>query len=148
MNLLSNNKKYNFNISDNGGNSSSIFKFKQHKKIYPDVKYSKKIILTGQTLKRIIVKKKIHLNYFKALVLDVQGSELMVLKGAENLVNKFHYIKLEVSEFNLYQENPLYSEISGYLSKFGFKEEKKIAIGTNSKGQKIYDVLFRNLRFI
>jgi FkbM family methyltransferase len=142
-----NNQKYTFNISNNAGNSSSIFELNQHKKIYPDVKYNKKIILIGKTLKEIIFKKKINLNHFKILVLDVQGAELKVLQGAKYLLNKFNYIKLETSEFDLYRGNPLHSEISEYLYKFGFKEKKKIIIGKNNCGQKAYDVLYRNSSF-
>lgn len=141
------NKKYTFNISNNTSNSSSIFKLKQHKIIYPDIQYKKKIVLISQTLKKIIVKKNINLNKFKFLVLDVQASELKVLKGAKDVLDKFQYIKLESSEFDLYQKNPLHSEISRYLSKLGFIEVKKITTARNSKRQKTYDVLYRNLKF-
>lgn len=142
-----NNQKYTFNISNNAGNSSSILQLKEHKIMYPDIKYHKKIILVSQTLEKIIDKKNINLNNFKALVLDVQGSELRVLKGAKNVLEKFQYIKLESSEFDLYQRNPLHSEISKYLYKLRFIEDKKITTGINRKRQKTYDVLFRNLSF-
>jgi len=143
----SNNKKYNFNISNNGGNSSSIFSLKEHKQVYPDVKYIKTVALIGKTLKYIIRKENINLNNFSALVLDVQGAEYKILQGAKSILHKFRYIKLETAEFDLYSENGNYLNISKYLSKFYFFEKKKIVIARNSKGKKAFDVLYCNSRF-
>lgn len=143
----SNNKKYNFYISNNGGNSSSIFSFNEHKQIYPDVKYNKKITLIGKTLKYIIRRENINLNNFSALVLDVQGAELKILQGAKDILHKFCYIKLETADFDFYYGGAKYQEISKYLSRFFFYEKKKVIIEKNSKGKKAYDVLYYNKKF-
>jgi FkbM family methyltransferase len=142
-----NNKKYNFNISNNEGNSSSIFLFKEHKQIYPDVKYNKKIILIGKNLKYIIRKEKINLKNFSALVLDVQGAELEILQGAKDILYKFKYIKLETAEFMLYSGGANYYQIQKYLSKLSFYEKKKIVIAKNRMGKKAFDVLYYNKKF-
>lgn len=136
-----------FNIANNNSNSSSVLKLKQAKRLYPGLNYTKKIFLNSKNLQTIIRKKKINLSNFNCLVLDVQGAELSVLKGAGNKISKFRYIKLEASEFEMYKQNCFYHEISEYLSLFGFKEIKKVVIAQNYRGKKAYDVLYYNSQF-
>ena len=76
------NKEYKFYITDNKGESSSILKFKDHNKLWPDIKQVKTIKLKGITLPNLIRKEKINLKNYDSLVLDTQGSELLILKGA------------------------------------------------------------------
>jgi FkbM family methyltransferase len=137
------NRTYFFNVSNNGGNSSSIYDFKEHKSIYPEVSYVKKIRLLSQTLPSIVEKHKIKMSNFQALVLDTQGSEFSILKGSKNILKYFKYIKLEASDFQLYSNKKgSVNEISIYLRKFGFYEVKRIVIGKNSKKGKIFDILY------
>jgi hypothetical protein len=143
-----NEKKVLFNIANNESNSSSIYKLKEAKKLYPGLDYEKKIFLNSKSLKTIIQVKKINLFKFDALILDVQGAELKVLKGCGNLISKFKYIKLETSEFEMYERNPTYFIISKYLFLFGFREFKKVSIAVNNKGKKAYDVLYYNSKMI
>ena len=142
-----NKKKVKFNIANNDSNSSSIFELKDSKRLYPSLNYTKSILLNSKNLKTIVNEKKINLNNFDSLVLDVQGAELEILKGGGDLINKFKYIKLEAAEFHMYSRNPLYSEISKYLYSLGFKEIKKTCIAKNYNGKKAYDVLYLNLHF-
>jgi len=141
-------KKVLFNIANNESNSSSIFKLKEAKKLYPGLDYKYNIYLNSKTLKNIIRFKKINLSKFDSLILDVQGAELKVLKGCGNLISKFKYIKLETSEFEMYAHNPTHLIISKYLFLFGFKEIKKVTIAVNNKGEKAYDVLYYNSKII
>jgi FkbM family methyltransferase len=136
-------RSYFFNVSNNGGNSSSIYDFKEHKSIYPEVSYVKKICLLSQTLPSIVEKHKIKMSNFQALVLDTQGSEFSILKGSKNILKYFKYIKLEASDFQLYSNKKgSVNDISIYLRKFGFYEVKRIVIGKNSKKGKIFDILY------
>lgn len=85
---------------------------------------------------------KIKLKNYNTLILDTQGSELLILKGAKKLLNNFKYIKLEAADFEVYKKNPTLSDLSSYLKKFNFFEEKKIKIYSDYKNKNIYDVLF------
>jgi len=123
-----NKKNIKFNIANNDSSTSSIFELKYSKILYPSLNYTKSILLNSKNIKTIVNEKKINLNNFDSLVLDVQGAELKILKGAGHLINKFKYIKLEAAEFQMYSRNPLYSEISKYLYSLGFKEIKKPAL--------------------
>ena len=55
--------------------------------------------------------------------LDIQGSELMALKGAAGLLNKqdIRSIFCEIEFRQLYEGQPLFWEISAYLMSFGYQ---------------------------
>jgi len=96
-------KEYQFNIANNHGASSSILDFKHHKDIWPDVKFEKQIKLTSITLSQFIAQQQIDLSRYDTLIMDTQGSELLVLKGAGNLLTKFKFIKTEAADFEAYK---------------------------------------------
>ena len=95
-------KSYDFLIADNYA-SSSIFEFHLHKSIWPSIKQNKKISLKSLTLNTFFEKNNIDLNNYDTLIMDTQGSELLVLKGAKNILKKIKYIKTEVSDFESYK---------------------------------------------
>lgn len=140
--LLNKNKKTMFNVSSNDGNSSSILELSEHKNIYPEIKYIKKKLLKGYTFSTLVKKMNINLKHYNTLVMDTQGSELLILKGAKKLLNNFKYIKLEAADFEVYKKNPTLHDLSAYLKKLNFFEEKKIKIYSDYKGKNMYDVLF------
>jgi FkbM family methyltransferase len=53
--------------------------------------------------------------------LDVQGSELDVLKGADSVLRCAKFIYCEVSFVRLYEDQPLANNIIGYLESRGFE---------------------------
>lgn len=55
------------------------------------------------------------------LKIDVQGYELNVLRGCDNLVNFFEYIYVELSFIELYKEQPLFSEVHNFLEECGYQ---------------------------
>jgi len=55
------------------------------------------------------------------LKIDVQGYELEVLRGCEQLLNRFDHIYAECSFVELYEGQPMAYEIIGYLAKRDFR---------------------------
>jgi len=145
--VLNKKKKSKFNISNSNGNASSVLEFSKHKKMYPNVKYIKKIFIQSYTLCNILKKEKINLKNYQVLILDVQGSELRVLKGANKLLINFKYIKLECSNFEVYRDNPSINEISNYLKNYNFKEVKRIKIDQNESKEEVFDILFISINY-
>ena len=142
--LLTNidNQDIDFKIANNSGQSSSILELNQHKDIWPKVKYTKSIRLKSSTLTDIIKYEKINIKKYQALILDTQGSELLVLKGGSNLLKKFRYIKTEAADFESYKGCCLIKDVSIFLKKFGFIEIKKIKFATRKNGGNYFDVLY------
>jgi hypothetical protein len=139
-----------FNIMNNEGNSSSIYKPKDHLQIVPNVKIVKIINLISTTLKTFIKKESINIDNYDTLVLDTQGSELLILKGAGNLIKKFKFISIEVTEFELYKKAYFFHQVANYLNKYNYKEIKRNEHWSepNYYGRKTFDVLYKNLTLL
>jgi FkbM family methyltransferase len=60
------------------------------------------------------------LSSYNYWVIDVQGAELKVLKGATNSLQNCSYLELEVSNFENYTGQPLFGEVSAFLKTRGF----------------------------
>ena len=108
------------NLSSNDLGSSSLFQFYLHKASYPQVRMENSIILQTTTLDSIVPNYSEFANQFSYLVLDVQGSELEVLKGSTAVICHLDAIMVEVSIRELYKDAPIYSEIIEWLSGQGF----------------------------
>lgn len=54
---------------------------------------------------------------------DIQGAELLALKGADKYIKNVDAIYLEVNEKELYKNCGLIHEIDAFLSNYGFTRE-------------------------
>ena len=54
------------------------------------------------------------------LVIDVQGLELEVLKGADFTLDKIDHVFCEINSDKLYEDSPTVDEINSLLSTKGF----------------------------
>jgi FkbM family methyltransferase len=90
-------REYVFHVTDNAGVSSSILPLAKHREMWPEVGYAKEIKICGTTFGTFVEKEQLRLADYQALVLDTQGSELMILKGAKDLLACFRFIKVEVA---------------------------------------------------
>ena len=82
-------KKYEFNISNNDGASSSIFKFGELStgslSLWPNKKklsFTNKIYLNSITIDTILKENNIDPNIYNHWNMDLQGAELLALKGS------------------------------------------------------------------
>jgi len=69
----------------------------------------------------------IDVSLFDALVIDVQGFEMQVLKGIGKLINGFTRINIEVSKVPIYKGEAHGKEILNYLESKGFKALNEIS---------------------
>jgi FkbM family methyltransferase len=67
------------------------------------------------------------IDYFDFLKMDVQGSELPILKSGKEKLKRCLAIDLEVSFFPLYEKQPLFSEVDAELKKQGFNIFKVVS---------------------
>lgn len=114
-------KEYRFHVSNNKGASSSIFDFGQHKDIWPKVAYTTSIALKSVTLGGLIEAGQIDMTLYDSLVMDTQGSELLVLQGARNHLRQFKYIKTEAADFEAYVGGCRISQLDTFLNLQGFQ---------------------------
>src|SRR5262249_24373953 len=111
---------YDFGVANNGGQSSSIFDFHLHKEIWPQVGYVGSVKLKSATLKTIVEREAINLEPFDALIMDVQGAELLVLEGAGDLLDRFNWIRCEAADFEIYRDCCQVKDLDAFLLPRGF----------------------------
>tara|TARA_B110000483_G_scaffold120873_1_gene145880 strand:+ start:23 stop:733 length:711 start_codon:yes stop_codon:yes gene_type:complete len=114
------NKLVNFNISSNDGASSSIFSFGSYKKIHEKIKMTDIMKLKSIRLDTIIKKEQINVEKYNFWVVDLQGAELLALKGAEESIKSCKFMYIEISKENIYKGGANWSELNEFLRKNKF----------------------------
>jgi len=108
------------NISNCTAQSSSILELGTHLQAHPEVQYVDMVAVITKRLDTLLEQNSIDIEEYKFVNIDVQGAELMVLKGFGDLLNKVNYLYLEVNLEHLYKDCPLLQDIEEYLKPFGF----------------------------
>ena len=113
-----------FYITSNDSLSSSLYKLGDHLRIYPGIRECMKIEVVCTTLDKWYDETKSVNNSMNpnVLVMDIQGSELDALKGAERVLTGIDYIYTEIQNIPLYQGTCCHNEIKQYLESKGYKE--------------------------
>lgn len=101
--------------------SSSTLKLKKHEEIYPDIKVVEKIEVPSLKLDDFVEIYGIDRKAYNFINLDIQGAELLALKGAVGLLPTIDYIYTEVNEEELYEDCALINDIDEYLALFNFE---------------------------
>lgn len=135
--------KYQFNVANNNGASSSIFELAQHKDIWPNVHFTTTLNLEGVTLASLFERGRIDGSAYDALVMDTQGSELLVLKGAGPVLGHINYIKTEVADFEAYAGCCLLADIQAFMELHGFAEIVRKKRASRPAGGSYYDIVFK-----
>ncbi len=136
-------REYNFNIANNNGQSSSILDLDLHKDIWSDIHFERTITLNGIKLKSLVEAENIEMKKYDALIMDTQGTELLVLKGAENILDKFQYIKTEAADFEVYKDCCQVTDLEKFLAKHDFKEKIRTKFATREDGGSCYDIVYQ-----
>jgi hypothetical protein len=108
------------NISNNV-QSSSVLEFGNLSKFYPNIVYVDTIRQQSITVDTFFERHGIDASNYNFWNFDIQGAELMALKGAAKSIRYAKAIYIEVNEEELYANCPLLPEIDSFLSQYGFK---------------------------
>ncbi len=135
-------REYAFHVSNNQGLSSSILELKQHRDVWPDVRYEKTVRLPGVTLPSLLERHGIDPRGYEALILDTQGSELLVLEGARSLLPAFRFIATEAADFEAYEGCCRIDDVSDFVAAHGFRERSRHCFATRPRGGRYYDVMY------
>jgi FkbM family methyltransferase len=119
---------------DYGNKSSSLLKPHSHVDLVDFIYFPTEIKVKTTTLKEVLDQN--NLSKIDVLQLDVQGAELLVLKGLANRISDVKLIWLEVSSVELYRNQPLAKDIDDYLLANGFYLLKDDSTGIS--GDRLY----------
>ena len=136
-------ENYVLHISNNEGLSSSILDLDRHKEVWPEVGYVGQITLKGVTLSSLVADKGIDLTRYDSLVMDTQGSELLVLRGASSILDQFKYIKTEAADFEAYEGCARLKTIRRFLGRHGYREWRRARSAYRPWVGSYFDVVFR-----
>jgi FkbM family methyltransferase len=134
---------YEFHVANNRGESSSIFDLGLHQELWPKVAYERAITLKSTTLTSLVRRKGVDLLKYQALILDTQGSELLVLRGADPILPSFRFIKLEVADFESYKGCCQLRDVEQHLAPRGFREFSRTRF-EGSVGS-YYDIVYERI---
>jgi FkbM family methyltransferase len=109
-----------FNVSNNV-QSSSVLEFGTHSQEHPYVVYVDKINLKSITIDTFFERNDVDASKYNFWNFDIQGAELMALKGAPQSIKYAKAIYLEVNEKELYKNCGLIHEIDAFLLQYNFK---------------------------
>lgn len=137
------NRPYELHIANNEGASSSILDLNLHKHIWPEVSYQRSITVKSITLTTLVERYRIDMRRHNALVMDTQGSELLVLKGAVDLLPYFRYIKTEVADFESYSGCCTLDEMDWFLRRRGFRAHHRHSFASAAGVGSYYDVVYQ-----
>lgn len=117
------NEELDFHITNNG-ESSSILGLGKHIIHHPHIHVTETIKVKTKRLDSLIKENSIDINSYNFINIDIQGAELLALKGAGNLINSIDFIYTEVNTAHLYKNCSLMDEIDCYLGHFGFSRKE------------------------
>lgn len=108
----------NFHVSNNGSQSSSVLELGTHLQQHPEVHYTHDIALTMKRLDVLLGGKLAFEMDF--LNIDLQGAELMALRGLGDLLRNFKWAYLEVNKAEVYKGCAQVEEVDSFMAGFGF----------------------------
>jgi FkbM family methyltransferase len=100
--------------------SSSLLPLNEHQKIYPDITETECIEVPLKTLDTLLDELKCDRTQFNLLNLDIQGAELLALKGATQTLAHIDAINTEINFVELYKGGALIWELDALLEDQGF----------------------------
>lgn len=109
-----------FNVSNNV-QSSSVLKFKTHATMHPRVVFVDKFESKTTTINTFFEKNNLDASKYNFWNIDIQGAELLALKGATKYLSSAKVLYLEVNEKELYEGCGLIGEIDSFVATYGFR---------------------------
>jgi FkbM family methyltransferase len=113
------NQIFSLNITNNG-QSSSILELDKHKIHHPHIYVTEVIDVESRRIDTLFSENNINYLEYDFVNIDIQGAELLAIKGFGDIINNIKYIYTEVNTNSLYKDCALLNEIDEYLDIYGF----------------------------
>lgn len=110
------------NVASNNQESSSMLSPRKHLEIFPNIKFIGVETVSMTSLDYFLRENNLQRQYDE-MVIDVQGYEIHVLRGAKKTLNDIKKITCEVNRAEVYEGCTKIEEVDEFLAKYGFKQE-------------------------
>lgn len=108
-------------VANNAGQSSSVLELGTHKEVHPDVHYTHDVEVLMRRLDTMFDQMPTVIEGVDLLVMDIQGAELMALRGLGNYVRQFKAIYTEVNNREVYKKGALIEDMDLFMTVHGFR---------------------------
>jgi len=109
-----------FYVTNEQSLSSSVLHFGTHAKTSPDMVVEETKVLTSRTINSLMAEgSQRDWREIDLLNMDVQGAELMVLRGATDLLPQLRYVLSEVNHQDVYQSCAQIEQLDALLLPYG-----------------------------
>ena len=116
-----------FRRANNESQSSSFLEFGTHAASYPGTVFTEEIRMLTKRMDTFLFERGIDVGAGGFLNVDLQGAELLALRGCGDLLWFFDHAYIEVNTEEVYKGCPLVQDIDAHLAQFGlFPKETKM----------------------
>lgn len=127
-----------FHIATNRGESSSVFPLGRHRQAYPHISYRKTIRLESRRLDTLLQFHHVPYSLFDTLVMDIQGAELLALKGMGAYLDSIRAAVIEVAPIAIYEGGCAEAEVQQFMETAGFKLRARVIDPIVNAGDALY----------
>ena len=107
-----------FHVSSNDGSSSSLLRPKEHLKRSPAVKFDKVVQVPTITLDTLLHEQGINARDYNFITMDIEGAELLALRGATKTLPHIDAIYIEVNFVEMYAGCGLVDVLDRFLADY------------------------------
>jgi FkbM family methyltransferase len=118
--------------------NSSLLEPKAQRQIYPFFNYDKTIDLETVTLDALLAREGYGPHHFQMLNLDVEGGELLVLRGGLKALAGVAWIFTEVNHAERFAGGAVLPEMDAFLEAHGFERKALCDFGDRTWGDALY----------
>ncbi|MFZ2100916.1 MAG: FkbM family methyltransferase, partial [Oricola sp.] len=118
--------------------SSSLLPLHKHKDIYPKIRHTETIEVEATTLDALVSKGRLPAGDYNVLALDIQGAELLALKGATETLRGIDAVHTEVNFDELYRGAASIFDIDSFLAEQGFIRVRTVTPSHPTWGDALY----------
>lgn len=105
--------------------SSSILYPKKHLEFYPHITVTERIRVPTRTMDRFFEEEQLDASDYDFLNMDIQGAELLALRGFESNLKHFNYVYTEVNDDELFEGCCRTEDMDKFLGRHGFERVAK-----------------------
>ncbi len=128
-----------FNVTNYDGMSSSVLQFGTHPEFSPDTVFVETITLPTRTVDSLVEEYNIVASF---LSMDLQGAELLALKGAKVFLEHVEWVLTEVNRADVYLDCARVEELDAFLGSYNMERVETYWV----PGQDWGDALYQKIR--